>query len=223
MRRHGLAATSLGLTFVLVGVGVNAAEPSLPSAAAAPAATTGAAPAEIAPIDLDDIELGGVTRAAPEAARSEAWRIEGLGLLHFADGVGGGAQLRGGPFGLRATAAYETMFFIADDNTEDTKLGSFEFASGLQLNVDTLLVFGADERGASIGYRYNTVLGHGGAVAYQSVFEAWGQRFAFSVPIIYFPQGTERAHKQLGLSSQEKLNYPFGAGLQYGMGVAWMF
>ena len=193
-----------------------------PSGAASPPQTS-VSPAELAPIDLDHVQLGGVTEARHEPLRTDGFRVDGLAMLHIADGVGLGAQLRGGPFGLRATVGYDTLFFIADDNTEDTKIGSFEFASGLQLNVDTLLVFGAEERGASVGYRYSSVLGHGAAVGYQSTFETWGQRFAFSVPIIYFPEGTSRVRRELELSSQHRINFPFGAGFQYGMGVAWMF
>jgi hypothetical protein len=196
-----------------------AAEPegaSGTSSAAAPVSNA-------APIELDDIGLAGVTEASPEAQQEQALRLDGLALLHIADGIGAGGQLRAGAFGLRASVGFETMFFIADDNTEDAKMGRFEFASGLQVNVDTLLVFGAAERGASVGYRYNSVLGHGAAIAYQSTLQAFGERFVFYVPIIYFPEGTSLARKELDLSSRHRINFPFGAGLQYGMGIAWMF
>lgn len=213
MRSSALGAVLLGL------FGVSGARAAAPEGGSAATSQTAAA----APIELHDIQLGGVTQAPLEVTRSEALRLDGLALLSIADGIGGGVQLRAGPFGLRTTVGYETMFFIADEDTGDTKMGSFEFADGLQLNVDALLVFGASERGASIGYRYSTVLGHGAAVAYQSTFDAWGQRFAFSVPFIYFPEGTERARSELGLSAQHRINFPFGAGFQYGMGIAWLF
>lgn len=212
MRSSALGAVLLGL------FGVSGARAAAPEGGSAASATVAAAP-----IELHDIQLGGVTQAPLEVTRSEALRLDGLALLSIADGIGGGGQLRAGAFGLRATVGYETMFFIADEDTSDTKMGSFEFADGLQLNVDALLVFGASERGGSLGYRYSTVLGHGVAVAYQSTFDAWGERFVFSVPFIYFPEGTERARKELGLSTQHRINFPFGAGLQYGMGMAWMF
>lgn len=198
------------------------------------AAETASAPA----IDLDGVELSGVTRAPAGAAphddadtgggeqgveASEGWRVEGLALLSIADGIGGGAQLRNGPFGLRATVGFDTLLVIADDDPGDTNIGSFEIATGLQLSADALVVFGEAERGVSLGYRYNSVLGHGAAVGYQSTLDVFGQRFVFTLPFIYFPRGTERVREELGLSSRHRINHPFGAGFQYGMGIAWRF
>lgn len=239
-RRRARSARVLSLS---IGLWLGASGASVAQAAPTVAAVSARGAKELAseaPIELSDIELRGVTRAkappvpldevqageasgAADSAQSEALRIEGLALLSFADGIGLGAQLRRGALGLRATVGYDAMLFIADDDPQDTKMGSFEFASSLQLNLDSLLVFGAAERGASIGYRYNTVLGHGAAVAYQSTLDALGQRFIFTVPFIYFPQGTERVRKELGLSRGHRINYPFGAGFQYGMGLAWAF
>lgn len=174
-----------------------------------------------APLELDDVHLEGVTEGARTPARSVDPRLEGLMLLHFADGFGAGGQLRLGAFGLRASVGYEPLLFIVDDDPQDRTFGDVEFSNSAQLNVDTLL-FTKAEIGGSIGYRYNTLLGHGVAVAYQSMFDLWGQRFSFSIPLMYFPDATDRVREEHALSPDQRINFPFGAKVQYGIGVAWV-
>lgn len=174
-----------------------------------------------APIELD-VSLSGQTQAerrAPEATRS---RFEGLVLLSAADGVGGGGQWRSGPLGFRATVAYQPLLFLVDADPADKTFGAFEFSNSFQLNVDALLVGTDTEQGGSLGYRFNDLLGHGISVAYQSAFDAWGEHFSLSFPVTYYPSATNRVRDQLDIESGYEINFPFGAGLQFGMGAAWI-
>jgi hypothetical protein len=150
-------------------------------------------------------------------------RLNGLVLLHVADGVGAGGQLRFGSLGVRASLAYAPQYYIVDDDPSDDKFARFELASTAQLNVDTFYLFGASERGASLSYRYSTLLGHGLGLAYQSHLDIGGQRFALSVPVVYYPRGASGVEREFGLHGGERVNFPFGPKLHYGIGVAWLF
>jgi hypothetical protein len=186
-----------------------------------PAPGTSSAPPAEAPLELD-LPLSGGTQAErrlPDASRS---RFEGLVLLSAADGVGGGGQMRSGPFGLRATVAYQPLLFLVDADPADKTFGAFEFSNSFQLNVDAMLLSTDTETGGSLGYRFNDLLGHGISVAYQSAFDAWGQHFSLSFPVTYYPSATERVRDQLDIASGYEINFPFGAGLQFGMGAAWI-
>jgi hypothetical protein len=177
------------------------------------------APASEAPLELHDVSFAGETRA-PREARGRFF--EGLVLLSAADGVGAGGQLHYGIVGFRATLAYQPLMFLVDADPGDKEFGSFEFSNSIQLNADALLVDPDSEIGGSLGYRFNDVLGHGVSVAYQSMFEAWGQRFSLSFPVTYYPNGTSRVRDRFDIESDYKINFPFGAGLQFGMGAAWV-
>ncbi|HTV23884.1 MAG TPA: hypothetical protein VMG12_34575, partial [Polyangiaceae bacterium] len=142
--------------------------------------------------------------------------------LSAADGVGGGGQVRSGIFGLRATVAYQPLLFLVDADPADKTFGAFEFSNSFQLNVDAMLVGVDSEQGGSVGYRFNDLLGHGITVAYQSAFDAWGQHFSLSFPITYYPSATARVRDRLDIESGYEINFPFGAGLQFGMGAAWI-
>jgi hypothetical protein len=175
------------------------------------------------PIELADVGLGGVSQGRVKAPASDTkrLRLDGLVLLHLADGIGAGGQLRFGAFGLRASAGYQPLLFVVDRRVDDQDVGEIEFMSSGQLNLDVVLL-SQSEIGASLGYRYNTLLGHGAALAFQSMFELWQQDFSFSVPLMYYPQGTNQVLDELGLSSEYHVNFPFGGGIQYGVGVAWV-
>jgi hypothetical protein len=186
-----------------------------------PAPGAPSAPPVEAPIELD-VALSGGTQAERQADAGRS-RFEGLVLFSAADGIGGGGQLRSGPFGLRGTVAYQPLLFLVDADPADKTFGAFEFSNSFQLNVDALLVgTDSEEQGGSIGYRFNDLLGHGISVAYQSAFDAWGQRFSLSFPVTYYPSATQRVRDKLDIASGDEINFPFGAGLQFGMGAAWI-
>lgn len=204
---------------LLTGLAVpSAAFASTPAAERPPAEAPATA---AAPIELDGAPLEGRTAARRVQPSDADVRLNGLVLVHFGDGLGAGGQLRIGGLGLRATLGYEPLLFIVDDDPQDTTLGDFKLAHSAQLNLDGLLLT-RSEVGASVGYRYSTVLGHGVAVAFQSMFDLWRQRFAFSIPVMYFPAGTARVRDRYDLSADHEINFPFGAGIQYGIGVAWL-
>src|SRR5262245_2807129 len=98
-----MRSRALGVVFSL---GVSAAS-TVRAAALAGAAATSPPAAAAHPIELDAMGLGGVTEAPREALPSATLRVGGLALLSIADGIGAGAQLRAGPFGLRTTFGYE--------------------------------------------------------------------------------------------------------------------
>lgn len=205
---------------LLAGIGIdNRAVASTPRADPLPPEARTEA---VAPIDLDGAPLEGRTEARRARPKDSDVHLDGLMLLHLGDGLGAGGQLRVDRFALRATLGYEPLLFVVDDDPQDQTLGDIEFSHSAQLNLDCLLLATKSEIGASVGYRYNTLLGHGVAVAFQSMFDLWRQRFAFSIPVMYFPEGTERVRDEHGLSSEYRINFPFGAGIQYGVGVAWL-
>jgi hypothetical protein len=203
--------------------GVAGAEPAAappPPLAPAPATPLGTPAPSDGAIVLEDVALQGETRALRlDPART---RVEALVLFSAADGIGFGGQWRSGMFGLRGTLGYQPRLFVIDSDPADKSFGAFEFAHSVQLNVDALLVGAETETGGSIGYRFNDLLGHGFSIAYQSVFEAWGQRFALSFPVSYFPGATGRVRDRLGVDPDYKINFPFGPGLEFGMGAAWV-
>lgn len=215
------------LANLVVALATGVAPPALAEAtapvpaASSPAASSPAAPEPAAPIELD-VALSGQTRGERAPLDPGRSRFEGLVLLSAADGIGGGGQWRTGPFGLRATVAYQPLLFLVDADPADKTFGSFEFSNSFQLNVDALLVVTDTEQGGSLGYRYNDLLGHGISVAYQSAFDAWGQHFSLSFPITYYPSATSRVRDRLDIESGYEINFPFGAGLQFGMGAAWI-
>jgi hypothetical protein len=211
------ATLVLGSFWPLVAFAAEA-EPS-PAPPAADASLPALGPAPEAPLELDGVAFTGETRAPREA---HGRLFEGLVLLSAADGVGAGGQVRYGMLGLRATIAYQPLMFLVDADPGDKDFGAFEFSNSIQLNTDALIVDADSGQGGSLGYRFNDVLGHGVSGAYQSMFEAWGQRFSLSFPVTYYPQGTSRVRERFDIDPDYKVNFPFGAGLQFGMGAAWV-
>jgi hypothetical protein len=230
-RTGGVFAVAAVLTLSASAAAESASEPSVgPDSAVTPLAVTpltpeagpaGPAPSSDVPIELD-VSLTGETRASREPEGRGRSRLEGLVLMSAADGIGLGGQLRSGMFGVRGTVAYQPLLFLVDADPADKTFGAFEFSNSIQLNVDALLVTLDTERGGSLGYRFNDLLGHGISVAYQSVFDAWGQHFSLSFPVTYYPGATARVRDKLGIASDYEINFPFGAGLQFGMGAAWI-
>jgi hypothetical protein len=174
-----------------------------------------------AAVDLDDVRLEGGVMATRTPGAPVSFK--GLILLHVADGVGAGGQLRSGNTGVRVSFAYLPQHFIIDKDPWDEEFARFELANTAQLNVDAFQLFGQSEKGVSLSYRYSTLLGHGLGLAYQSYLELGGQRFALSVPVIYYPKGEQRVQREFGLQGGERINFPFGPGIDYGIGLAWLF
>ena len=180
----------------------------------------GAPPPGDGALVLDDVALQGETRA--ERLDPARTRVNALVQFSAGDGIGLGGQWRSGMFGLRGTVTYQPRFFLIDPDPSDKKIGDFQFSNSVQLNVDALLVGTETEKGGSIGYRFNDLLGHGFSVAYQAVFDAFGQHFALSFPVSYFPGATGRVRDRLGVEPDHKINFPFGPGLEFGLGAAWV-
>ena len=180
----------------------------------------GVAGASEAPVELAEVLEGSTVGVRAE---SSVPRWQGLVLLHLADGVGVGGQFRIGPAGVRMSVGYLPQLFIIDEDPGDEEFPRFEVASTLQLNFDAFYMFGSSEKGASLSYRYNSLLGHGVGVAYRSNFELSGARFELTVPVIFYPSGSERVREHYGIAESARVNFPFGAGIDYGVGVAWLF
>lgn len=180
----------------------------------------GDAPAAEGVVDLEGVFQGSTVAPPPP---SPALRVRGLLLLHTADGVGAGGQLRLDNLGLRASVAYQPQHFLVDDDPVDDEFARFELAHSAQLNLDAFYLFGKSEKGVSLSYRYSTLLGHGLGAAYQSYIEIAGARFELSTPVVYYPAARERVRDALGVYGDEQVNFPFGPGLEYGVGFAWLF
>jgi hypothetical protein len=171
-------------------------------------------------VEIDATVHGRVAAPRPVPQRVQ---LNGLVLLHVADGVGAGGQLRFGNIGVRSSLAYAPQYYIVDDDPSDDKFARFKLTSTVQLNLDTFYLFGASERGMSLSYRYSSLLGHGLGLAYQSHLDIGGQPFALYVPVVYYPRGTEGVQREFGLHGGERINAPFGPKIHYGIGVAWLF
>lgn len=164
----------------------------------------------------------GAAAEVPRPARDPGRkRVDALVMLSAADGVGVGGEVRSGAFGLRGTIAYQPLLFLVDKDPADKQFGSYKFQNSIQLNVDAMLVGIQSETGGSIGYRFNDLLGHGVTLAYQTVFDLWGEHFGLSFPVTYYPAATNRVRDRLDIASSYEINFPFGAGLQFGMGATW--
>ena len=236
-----LSSLGVGLAGSAGAAPMSAGEPLAAVSDSLAAARPGQSAGSIdAPIDLDDLKLeggvvapcapapgvedaspsGGIAVAHPPTSRV-SWKA--LVLLHVADGVGAGGQLRVGNMGLRASLAYLPQYFIVDKDPADDKFARFELANTAQLNVDAFYLFGESERGVALSYRYSTLLGHGLGLAYQSFVDLGGERFVLSVPVTYYPSGLERVQREFGLQGGERINFPFGPRVHYGIGLAWLF
>src|SRR6185295_151454 len=214
---RALLFSSLGLAPPLAAS--EAVTAAAPLAAVSPGLEAGS---NEAPVDLDNLKLaGGVVAARASATGAEdaspgadsavvqppaprvSWKA--LVLLHVADGLGVGGQLRVGNTGLRASVAYVPQYFIVDKDPWDDKFAHFELAQTAQLNVDAFHLFGDSERGVSLSYRYSTLLGHGLGGAYQSFVVLGGARFVLSVPVIYYPAARDRLEREFGLQGGERI------------------
>lgn len=214
------------------------------SAAATPSNASGApvvsdTPAPDAPIELDTTLSGATHGQRDDAARASVVdsgqaveaqaprldpgreRIDALVVLSAADGVGVGGEWRSGNWGVRGAVTYQPLLFLVDKDPADKQFGAYKFANSIQLNVDAMLVGAQSETGGSIGYRYNDLLGHGVTLAYQTVFDMWGEHFGLAFPVTYYPAATNRVRDRLDIASGYEINFPFGAGLQFGVGATW--
>jgi hypothetical protein len=216
-------AISALLTLAASGARTAVASPIVDSTQSASALAAGPASGGEAPIDLDQMQLEGTSVARQPAEEEGSVRLKGLLLFHVADGIGAGGQLRVGNVGVRASLAYQPQIFVIDEDPWDNKFAHFALRNTAQLNFDALYLFGQSEKGLSVGYRYSTLLGHGAGIGYQASINLYGQPFAFSVPVIYYPAASRRVEDKLKLTGDERINFPFGAGLEYGLGIAWLF
>jgi len=139
-----------------------------------------------------------------------------------AEGVGGGLQLDASIFALRGSFAY--MPLIAGlDVDEAGNADSVEVLHSYQVNAD-LLTFvwapsAASRIGFSGGYRYNDVLGHGGAVGLQVEADVAEHMTIFlSLSTAFFPEGNERALERLG-NPEGETDFVAGPTFHNGLGL----
>jgi hypothetical protein len=139
-----------------------------------------------------------------------------------------GAQWNLGVFALRGSFGYFPLVLSVDDDVFDDNAPSYEVLHSYQLNADAAYYFWAPAKssrlGLSFGYRYNSELAHGAAVGLQveaDVSKSLAVMVLFALSM--YPDGDDRARQALNESSEAKFNFPFGAGLQGGLGIGMRF
>lgn len=154
------------------------------------------------------------------ARADDGQRSPALGIaadIGFYNGVGAGGQVTAGMLGLRATAGWNLVLVTAGDEAEVDSIHAFSTG---QLNADLLLLpiqpRPGVQLGAALGYKYNTLLGHGVGLAFDAQL-ARSRSLSWHLigGVAYYPSGDERVRDREDLSGSD-LNFPFGSGLQSG-------
>ena len=165
----------------------------------------------------------GTTETAPVQEKTVVrYDISPLFMAGQTHGVGGGLQLDGSVFALRGSFGYMPIFAAIGEDSEGNA-EDFEALHSYQANADLLLFFWAPSDhsriGVSGGYRYNNVLGHGGAWGLEVEADvAKHMTLMLSLSTAYFPDGTERAVDALG-NPDEPVEFPFGSTFMSGVSI----
>jgi len=166
-----------------------------------------------------------VALLTPALARAEERPLHAFAIGPAAgwySGIGASALFRPSPVGVAVSGGYMPVFIVGNDTeSQDVRLNYY---SSLQLDAD--LVIGPILRNASVdlslilGYRYNTVLGHGagaGIAIELPISEKWAATFLIAPSI--FPQASDQLDEHDYPSDRD----PSLPWLQGGAGAALWF
>ncbi|MEO8702389.1 MAG: hypothetical protein ABI867_20255 [Kofleriaceae bacterium] len=158
----------------------------------------------------------GETPAIEQQAAPTKWTGIGLAVdLGWTTGIAAGVQAQKDRIGVRVTAGWNPIIFATDDKmTDDVDLHGFHTA---QINADVFVQgFDISRTGRlalALGYRYNTLLGHGGAAGIDAQLHR-SANFGWHVygGVAVFPQGVDRIEREKGLA-----NVPDATGVEAGL------
>ena len=167
--------------------------------------------------------------SAGSARADEVARRDGLSLvagIGAGDGLVAGAGLSTGSLGVRATAGWRPLVISMVEEAGDSP--DFGFYSSGQANVDLVaLPWQPSPRaavGASLGYKFNTVLGHGAGAAFEaSIGLSPRLSLLLNAGVAYFPDGDDEIREREMASPETDFNYPLGAGWQSGANIGLAF
>jgi hypothetical protein len=167
-----------------------------------------------------------VVKAEPDDPRGQ--RMFGVDLSAGSyGGYGGGVRLELGPVGLRASTAWlplatnvafllPAVLITNTDPRQDRDLFT-AWQGNADLHVLVWRVTSSSEIGLEAGYRYSSLLGHGGAAA-AHVEIVRGRRLTYfgSFGYSYFPRGERRLVDEANYPADTQLRQAF-FGLSIGM------
>ncbi len=136
-------------------------------------------------------------------------------------GFGGGVRVGSTGFGIAASGAWLPVIISVQRSAEDPP--EFEFYSSGQVNGDLYVRFAEagpqTEIGGQGGYRYNTLLGHGGALGGYANIDL-GPSLVGQVAggILIFPDGEKRVLREADLPDGAYFNFP-GPSFQIGVSL----
>lgn len=167
--------------------------------------------------------------SAGTALAGEPARTDGLSLvagIGAGDGLVAGAGISTGALGLRATAGWRPLVISMVEEAGDPP--DFGFYSSGQANADLVaLPWRPSPRsavGASVGYKYNTVLGHGAGAAFEAAIGLSPRlSLLLSAGVAYFPDGDDEIREREMAPAETDFNYPLGAGWQSGANIGLAF
>ena len=151
----------------------------------------------------------------------EPQRSYGLVLnLGSFSGLGGGIQLGSRTAGLRASVGWQPLLVVKDKGNNQLEL---DFWGGLLVAPDLfvrLAQSGRTDLGAQLGYRYSSLLGHGGGAGMYVEFPVarWAD-VVVTGGIVFFPDGEDHLRREENLAASTSFGFP-GPSVNLGLSIA---
>lgn len=167
-------------------------------------------------------ETADAPESPPDPARSG---FSPVLLAGWTEGLAAGAQVDLGRFAVRPSVGYLPVFAVLE-TSDPGEQPDIELLHSYQVNADALWYFASlssgTRIGAGAGYRYNSVLGHGGSLGgYAEVAVASSVDLLGELTLMLFPQARERLEDELDGGEHVPVNAI--VGLQFGLGLGLKF
>jgi hypothetical protein len=162
-----------------------------------------------------------VMLAAP-SAHADDRKLFGIeGTLGVYQGIGAGVRIGDASVGVHITGAWQPL--IISEKTAPGETPSLDFYSTWQVNADLYVLFSEPTPrsaiGATVGYKGNTDLGHGGGIGFYAEIDAHQAVSYFLIGGLYlFPRGESRLRDRENVPSAVEFNFP-GPGLSWGINL----